>query len=61
MDWDDGNLGSCVYENGKILFTIDGRRLNQAALEYVTVAALHATLKNRCRRNKTHRKEDENA
>ena len=61
MDWDDGNLGSCVYENGKILFTIDGRRLNQAALEYVTVAALHATLKNRRRRNNTHRKEEENA
>lgn len=60
-DGDDGNLGSYAYENGKLLFTIDGCRINQAALEYVTVAALYATLKNRCRRNNTHRKEDENA
>ena len=46
-DGDDGNLGSYAYENGK--------------LQYGTVAALYATLKNRCRRNNTHRKEDENA
>ena len=52
---------SRVYENDNQLFYINGTRLNQAALEYVTVAALYATLKNRCRRNKTHRKEDENA
>lgn len=50
-----------VTENGVMLFAIDGYHLNQSALEYVMVAALHATLKNRCRRNNTHRKEDENA
>ncbi len=50
-----------VYENGNLLFTITGHQLNQAALEYVTVDALYATLKNRCRRNNTHRKEEENA
>ena len=60
-DGGDGHLGGYAYENGKLLFTLDGCRSNRAALEYVTVAALYATLKNRCRRNKTHRKEDENA
>ena len=54
-------LMGLVYENGNLLFTITGHQLNQAALEYVTVAALNATLKNRCRRNNTHRKEEENA
>ena len=50
-----------VFEDGNLLFTIVGHHLNQSTLEYVTVAALHATLHNRCRRNATHRKENENA